>query len=1047
MTAIIRFMAERGLVVMLITIFILFLGVLAMFEINREAFPNVNLDIVQISVAQPGSSPQDIERLIVIPIEQELKTLSGIDKMTSVAFPGSARINLELDPNATNRDRIANEVQLAIDRAKLPTDLPEDPFVLEIDARVFPVIQLAIAAPWDDLRIKQLGTRVEDDLLRIAGVGRVQVQGDRKAEISVMVKPDKLKQHRITVGQIADVLAKWNVNASGGAIDTKDGQKVVRIVGEYQNADEVANLVLRANEYGQGLLIKDVADVKATLEKASVYQDVSGKPAVHMIVMKQSDADIIDTVDRIKAYLKTVPVKYGNDIEIDTFDDFSRFARLRLGVLTNNGIVGAFLVLLTLVLFLRPSISVSTTLGLPVVFLLGLFILWQLGVTLNLISMMGFIMVLGMLVDDAIIVGENIAYHMEQGMPPNEAAVVGAKELMGPVTTTILTTIVAFLPLMFLSGIIGKFIIAIPVVVILLLSLSWLESFMLLPNHVAHLTHLKKRPKEKAWLIWVEEKYASFLALTLRHHWLMVVLAVLMLIGSFVLAKTQMRFQLFPPVGIEQYIVRVSDAPGTSLDTMREKMRHIDADIRAFVKPEYLEATLITTGQTARDSGDPTIQRGSRFGQIRVLYTPAVTREGHNALDDMFKLRDVLQKKYPGQEFAFEQMQPGPPTGRALQVELIGESYDDSKRVAASLLDYLEHIKGITTLESDLLPGDDELHIEFDKALAAYAGIDLATASSHVRAAVDGLRVSTTRWGTEEVDITIRFPEDTYQQQLRQLYELQIPNNRGGMITLDKIAKFSKQEGYTTIRHKDGQRVINVMANIDPSIITSNELNKKVAAEEDQWVATDMRDKININYGGENEKNEESMRDLLVAFTFALVAIFFILAIQFNNLGYPVAVMLAIPFGAIGVILSFYLHSKIGVWMGGVFGFESRFRDLPLSFMSSLGMVALTGVVVNSSLILLIFIKRFIAEGYSRAEAIIMAGRRRLRAVLLTAITTIVGLLPTAYGWGGLDPFVSSMALALSWGLIFATLITLVVIPALFMAGVDVFSRKANKRS
>ena len=1045
MTAIIRFMAERGLVVMLITIFIFFLGGLAIIKINREAFPNVNLDIVQISVVQPGSSPQDIERLIVIPIEQELKTLSGIDKMTSVAFPGLARINLELDPHASNRDRIVNEVQLAIDRAKLPADLPEDPYVVEIDARVFPVIQLAIAAPWDDLRIKQLGTRVEDDLLRITGVGRVAIQGDRKAEISVTVKPEKLKQHRITVGQIADVLAKWNVNASGGAIDTKDGQKIVRIVGEYQNADEVANLVLRANEYGQGLLVKDVAEVKATLEKASVYQDVSGKPAVHMIVMKQSDADIIDTVDRIKAYLKTVPVKYGAEIEIDTFDDFSRFARLRLGVLTNNGIVGAFLVLLTLVLFLRPSISISTTLGLPVVFLLGLYILYQMGVTLNLISMMGFIMVLGMLVDDAIIVGENIAYHMEQGMSANEAAVIGAKELMGPVTTTILTTIVAFLPLMFLSGIIGKFIIAIPVVVILLLSLSWLESFMLLPNHVAHLTHLKKQPKEKAWLIWVEEKYARFLALTLRHHWLMVVIAVLMLIGSGVLAKTQMRFQLFPPIGIEQYIVRVSDQPGTSLENMRAELGHIDADIRAFIKPDYLEATLITTGQTARDAGDPSIQRGSRFGQIRVLYTPAVTREGHDALDDMFKLRDVLTKKYPQQQFAFEQMQPGPPTGRALQVELIGESYADSQRVAASLLDYLKHIKGITTLESDLLPGDDELHIEFDKAMAAYAGIDLATASTHVRAAVDGLRVTTTRWGTEEVDITIRFPEDTYEQQLKQLYSLQIPNSRGGMITLDKIAKFSKQEGYTTIRHKDGQRVINVMANIDPGKITSNELNKKVAAEQKTWVDAEMRDKIDVNFGGENEKNEESMQDLLVAFTFALVAIFFILAIQFNNLGYPIAVMLAIPFGAIGVILSFYLHSKIGVWLGHIFGFESRFRDLPLSFMSSLGMVALTGVVVNSSLILLVFIKRFIAEGYSRAEAIIMAGRRRLRAVLLTAITTIVGLLPTAYGWGGLDPFVSSMALALSWGLIFATLITLIVIPALFMAGVDVFTRKENK--
>jgi len=1039
-------MAERGLVVTLISIFIIFLGGLAILKINREAFPNVNLDVVQVSVYQPGASPQDIERLIIIPIEQEIKSLSGIDKMTSVSFPGSARINLELDPHATNRDRITNEVQLAIDRARLPADLPEDPFVLEIDARVFPVIQLAIGAPWDDLRIKQLGTKIEDDLLRIEGVGRVQIQGERKAEISVTVKPEKLKQHRVTVGQIADVLSKWNINASGGAIDTSDGQKIVRIVGEYQNVDDVANLVLRANEFEQGLLLRDVADVTANLEKASVYQDVSGKPALHMIVMKQSDADIIDTVDRVKKYLASVPEKYGKDIEIDTFDDFSRIASLRLGVLTNNGIVGAFLVLVTLVIFLRPSVAVSTTLGLPIVFLLGLFILYVMGITLNLISMMGFIMVLGMLVDDAIIVGENIAYHMEQGMQTSDAAVLGARELMGPVTSTILTTVVAFLPMMFLSGIIGKFIIAIPIVVMLLLSLSWLESFMLLPNHVAHLTHPKKTPPERKWLLWLEEKYAGFLAITLKHHWLMVILSILLLAGSAVLAKTQMRFQLFPPVGIEQYIVRVTSHPGINLEDMRETMRTIDKDIRDYVKPDYLEATLITTGQTAKDNGDPNVQKGSRFGQIRVIYTPAVTRSEHNALHDMYQIKELLNKKYSQLEFAFEQIQPGPPTGRALQVEIIGDQYEDGKIVAEGLMKYLHSIKGITTLESDLLPGDDELHITFNKALAAYAGIDLATASNHVRAAVDGLRVTTTRWGTEEVDVTIRFPENSYQQQIEQLNNIQVPNSRGGMVTLDKVATFSREVGFTNIRHKDGQRVINVMANIDSSVITSRELNKKVELDQDKWVPDDYAKKVHIKYGGENEKNEESMQDLLVAFSFSLVAIFFILAIQFNNLGYPVAVMLAIPFGAIGVVLSFYFHSVIGTWAGHIFGFESRFSDLPLSFMSTLGMVALTGVVVNSSLILLVFIQRNLQEGYNRVEAILIAGRRRLRAVLLTAVTTIVGLLPTAYGWGGLDPFVSTMALALSWGLIFATLITLVMIPALFMAGADIFSRKQTTR-
>ncbi len=1023
MTGIIRFLVSRGLVVGLVSTFIIAVGIFAIYKINREAFPNVNLDKINISIAQPGASPEEVERLIIIPIEQELKVLHGIDKMTSISFPGSGRIILDLDPDSSNRDKMASDVQLAIDRARLPADLPDDPYVTEIDARVFPVIQLAISAKRDDVALKKISDKIEDDLLRLDGVGRVQIQGDRKTEISIVVDPEKLHRHRITVGEIADVLRKWNINASGGGIDTATGQKTVRIIGEYRNQDDAANLVLRSNEYGQGLKLSDIATVTTRLEKAASYQDVSGQPAVHMVIMKKSDADIIDTVDNIKAYLETVPTKYGEDVSVDTFEDFSRNTRLRLGVLTNNGLAGAFLVLITLVLFLRPSVAISTTISLPIVIFAGLFILYISGITLNLISMMAFIMVLGMLVDDAIILGENIAYHLEQGEEKQKAAVTGALELMGPVTTTILTTVVAFVPLMYISGIIGKFIIAIPIVVILLLVLSWLESFLILPNHVAHLTNPKVHPDERAWLKWLEQKYGRVLQFTLAHHWLMVVLSILMLAGSGLLAK-KVGFQLFPPVGIEQYMVRVSAQPGTSLEQMREMLKKIDVHMRDRINPDYLDATLITTGQMAKDAGDPMVQRGSRFGQVRALYTPAVIRPEHDALKDMLSFRQSLQKDFSDLEFAFEEIRPGPPTGRALQAEISAQNPEHSAAVAKQLMEHLKSINGITTIESDLLPGDDEIRIEFDKALSAYAGIDLATAANHIRAAVDGLRVSTTRWENKEVDITIRFPEGSAASQINQLLKLQILNNRGGMVTLDKIASFTEQAGYTTIRHREGQRVISVMANVDPTILTSSVVNKMVMESSSKWLGA-YHDKVKVNYGGENEKNQESMTDLGVAFIFALVAIFFLLAIQFNNLGYPLAVMMAIPFGAIGVIISFYFHDMF--W-----------KPMPLSFMSTLGMVALTGVVVNSSLVLLVFIQRNIEQGMTRHDAIVTAGRRRLRAVILTATTTIVGLLPTAYGWGGLDPFVSAMALALSWGLIFATLITLIFIPAIFSAGIDI---------
>jgi len=1026
LNAILRFLVERSLVVNLVSIFLMALGTYAMLNINREAFPNVNLDKVQIDAVYPGSTPTEVERLVITPIEQELKSLDGIDKMTSIAFPGSGRIILEIEQNASNRDRIVSDVQLAVDRANLPTDLPEEPIVLEIDGQMIPILNIAISSPRSEVELKRLGDTIEDDLLALEGVGRIQVQGDRRAEIRVVVDPVKLRQQRIPVGDLARLLSTWNVNAPGGELDTPEGQKGVRVVGQYQTPDDVKSLVIRANERGEGITVADVATVTESLEKAQAYYDVSGIPALNIIVMKKASADIIYLVDRIKAYLETVPQRYGDDIEIATHQDFSQVTRLRLGVLSNNGMVGLVLVFLSLLMFLRPSVALTTTWGLPIVFFTGLFVLYISGITLNLISMMGFIMVLGMLVDDAIIIGENITYHMEQGMKPNEAAVLGARELMGPVTTTVMTTVAAFLPLMFMSGIIGKFIIAIPIVVITLLIFSWLESFLILPSHVAHVTNPHKHPGERAWLVWLENVYGKFLILALRLRWLTLLVAFLALFGSFYLAVTKMSFQLFPAVGIDQFIVRITTPPGITLEDMRDRLRDLDESIRERVDPQYLEATLISTGQIAQDSGDPLTQRGSRFGQIRVIYYPSVTRPEHDVIDDMKRIAKEITPLYPKFKLAFDEQKHGPPTGRAFQVEISSSDNEANEQAADQLIQYLTTVKGVTTVESGLEAGDAELRVVMDRALAVYAGVDLETVSNHIRAAVGGLRVSTTRIGTEEVDVTVRYPEDD-NDQVQQLLKLRIPNQTGGMVPLVRIARLEEKPGYTTIRHKAGIRVVNVVANINVDEITSLELNRLVLAKQAEWLG-DMADRVSVHYGGEEEKNQESFEDLGKSFVFALVAIFFILAIQFNNLTYPIIVMLAIPFGAIGIIISFYLHDLL--W-----------KPMPLSFFSALGMVALTGVVVNSSLVLLVFIQRSIKQGMNCRDAILLAGRRRLRAVILTATTTVLGLLPTAYGWGGSDFFVAPMALALSWGLFFATVITLLVIPAALAVTLDMQER------
>lgn len=1033
MRAFIRYLVTRSLVVNLISVFLVAVGgVVAVQFMQVEAFPNVNLDIIQIDAGYPGASPSEVEQLIITPIEQELRALNGIDKMISMAFPGSGRITMEVDPHASNRDRLTSDISLAIDRATLPTDLPFDPVVTEVDGTVFPILRVAVSADRSELELKRLGDDLKEDLLAINGVAKVAVLSDRKAEYSVTVDPEKLSKARVSVDDISRILRGWNLNTPGGEIDTPEGQKAVRIVGEFSSVEDAKNIIVRANAQGDSLRLGDIAEITEALEKPRTLHDVEAMPAVSMLILKKSDADIIETIDLINPYLESIPERYGADITVKKFQDFSRFARMRLGVLTNNGMVGIILVFVSLLLFLRFSVAMTTTWGLPIIFMTGIAVIYLFGMTLNLISMMGFIMVLGMLVDDAIIIGENITHHMEKGLNPVEAAVKGAVELIGPVTTTILTTIAAFLPLMFMSGIIGKFVIAIPIVVITLLIISWLESFLMLPSHVAHVTNPDKHPKERAWLIALENVYGQMLEKAIRFRWLTVFISFSILAGSIILAKTSLQFQLFPPVGVEEYVVRVTAQPGTSLNKMREILRSVDRDMRDRTNPEYLEATIAQSGDISMDEGDPLTQRGSRYGQVRAIYTPAVGRSEHNAMDDMEDITEFLKNKYQQLDISSTLISNGPPLGRALEAEINGADIAASEQAARRLMEYLKTVEGVTTIDSGLKPGDDELHVVMDRKLAAYAGIDLDIVSRHVRAAADGLTVSTIRKGTEEIDVTIRFPS-TNVNELEQINNVLIPNNRGGLVPLYKIARLEEHRGYTTIRHKDGVRIVNVVADVDTKVLSSLKLNTIVKDNEAQWL-NDIQDKVTINYGGEQEKNQESFTSLIIALLFALIGIFFLLAIQFNNMVYPLLVMMAIPFGAIGVILSFYLHDLF--W-----------KPMPLSFFSTMGMVALTGVVVNSSLVLLVFVQRARAEGMKIKEAILLAGRRRLRAVLLTAATTVLGLLPTAYGWGGLDPFVSPMALALSSGLIFATVVTLFTIPALLAVGHDVRAYFGGKKS
>ncbi len=1015
MKSMIAFFVNRGQLVNMLSGMLLLGGIYAGMNIQREAFPSVNFDLVVIGAAYPGASPKEVEQLVTMPVERELKGVDGIKRVTSTSYAGTMEITIEVDPNNEDRSRFVSDVEQAVSRAILPDDLPRDPFIREIKSEKTPVISFSIFGDVPELELKHITNKIEDDLLALKGVSSVTVQGDRKEEIRIVLNPEKMHKHHVSTEEVITLIKQWNVNSPGGQLRSMDGVKTIRVNGEFTSAQDAETLVLRANEFGQALYLSDVADVTQMLERPRRHVAAMGESAMNFTVVKGLDADIIDVVDRVRAYLPTISERYHQAIEVRAYKDFSINTRIRLNVLTSNGAIGLLLVLITLFLFLRPSVALTTAWGLPIIFFSGLLVLYLMGTTLNLLTMFGFIIVLGLMVDDAIIIGENATYHMEKGLSPVEAAIKGTYELLGPVTATVLTTVVAFLPMMFMDGIIGKFIYSIPVVVVILLIFSWVEAIFILPNHITDFANAQSHPKERKVLIWMTDAYEKLLRKALKLRYLTIAITLAGFIGAVVLAGV-VKFQLFGSGAEDQFYLQVTTPVSYSLEDTNKTLLAMEKEIRKRINPEYLETTVTVAGDNSGNQQETLKQIGDRFGVVRVILRSFAERDvsAYKIMDDV---KDGFEALYPEAKINFVMLKGGPPTGKALQVEITG-SDEHRETSGRNLIALLEAIDGVHSIESGLQEGAPEIHVRVDRKLAAYAKVDLGSVARHVRAAFDGIPVSTLKQGKEEIDVTVRYPEMA-QRDIITLKELLIPNRIGGLVPLGKIARFEELPGLTSIRHKDGMRVLNVTAEVNEKI-TSKELNTLVINKDAEWLSSEKTSELKYVLGGEQEKTQESVQGLVFSFVFALLGIFIILAIQFNRVSYPFLVMFAIPFGLIGIVVGLFLHGQ------------------PLSFMSLMGFVALTGVVVNSSLVLAVLIQRELEDGKPWFEAIVHGGRRRLRAVLLTAITTVVGLLPTAYGWGGLDPFVAPMALALSWGLIFSTMITLFAIPATLAIALDV---------
>jgi multidrug efflux pump subunit AcrB len=741
------------------------------------------------------------------------------------------------------------------------------------------------------------------------------------------------------------------------------------------------------------------------------------------VILKSEKSDVITVADKAKEVVAAFQQSLPAGMEVTITNDFSYYVKRRLGVLKNNGIIGFFLVVATLFAFMHFIPALMTALGIPFAIFLTVTVMWMSGITINLISMLGMIIVLGMLVDDGIIISENVYRYVEEGMPPREAAIRGTQEVFVPVLGTIVTTWAAFAPLLFMNDIIGKFIKEVPIVVIIALGASLLEAFIILPSHLADLLHAHhhssplpengRRHQPKGWYRKLVDGYTKFLNWALDHRKLFVFGILLpLLVSAILLWVFKVKFVFFSNEGIEQFFVRAEAEKGITLAKMDELIAPVEQAV-ANLPAEYLESFRTYLGSIEEESGfDPNAKYGTHLGQITVFLTPFQARD-KSAKEIADMLREKIKEIKGFDKLYIVQRRAGPPVGKPVSVAIKGERFDVLTGMAQKFVDRLSAIDGVMDVDTSYEFGKKELKVVVDEEKARRSYLTVDQIARDVRTAFKGAVATTVKplKAEEEIDVVVRFREED-RGRLDAFDDILIENQFGKLVPLESVAKVTEEDSVYTVTHKNGKRVVYVTADVDEDKITALEVNQMIQREFSDLPKEDIG--YSVSYTGEFEKQAESKTNLLISFAIAMCFIFIILAAEFKSLIQPFIVMMAIPFGLIGVIYAFFLHGQ------------------PLGFFALMGIVGLTGIVVNDSIVLVDFINRARQSGKSRRESIVEAGQIRLRPVLMTSITTVAGLVSVAYGIGGGDPFLKPLALAIVWGLAFSTVLTLVNIPCIY---------------
>ena len=1098
--------------VFILTFIILIIGIVSYTSLPREAAPDVSIPLVIVSTPYFGVSPEDIESLITQPIEKELNAISEIKKITSSSLEGFSTIQAEFE-SGYDIDDALQKVREKVDKAEadLPTDA-EKPNIIEINFSEFPIMTYNISGPVGLVKLKDIADELQDKIENITGVLEVKISGGLEREVQVNVDANKLVHFKVRFKDVIDAITNENKTIPGGSIDVENSSFLVRVPGEFDKPFIIQDLIVKLKE-GRPIYLKDVASVNYSFKDRTTYARLNEVDCVTLNISKRTGSNIITIADDVKSIITSYKEKYPETINFQLTVDQSEDTKRSVKNLENNIFSGLALVLLVLFLLLGGRNAMFVALAIPLSMLITFILLSLLGITLNMVVLFSLILALGMLVDNAIVVIENIYKFLEEGNDLITSAKMGTKEVAWPITTSTLTTLIAFGPLIFWPGIVGDFMSYLPITLILTLASSLFVALVINPVFASKFMKLEKpitNPKSiiekiffylhKTSAFFTEkalpktiDKYKIFLSAALgdarnpnnkisKRTWfgllgvfaflfliiptlfslglpnfvIIFISTVLMFLIVMIFTNSKMKVlsfsfllliiinlvysafdlgtEFFPTVDPERVFVSVEGPSGTNIEMSNSIAKKIEKKIKPFMEVDVKEYVAnVGSSNNAFDGGGQAPNKST----ITVQFVDYNTRQ-ISSIETSEKIRKAITG-IAGAVIEVKKEEHGPPVGKAINVEISGDDFKLLGDLTEEIKKIINSIPGAVDLNDNYNVGKPEIKVEVDRERAALYGLNTSLIANTLRTAINGFEASKYRINEDEYDITVRL-EKAQRKSIDILKNIKIVyNDKKGKtlsVPLSSVATISYDTGPGGIMRNNLKRVVTVTGDVDAAYNANEvlgEIKKKLAE-------FNLPPNYEIGYGGQDEFQKESEDFLSRAFMIAFFGIFLILVIQFNSLSQPVMIMFAVAVSLIGVFI-------------GLIVFQMPFGII----MTGIGVISLAGVVVNNNIVLIDYINILRRRGLSVREAVIQAGLRRFRPVTLTAVTTVLGLIPLTFGFGfdiysfsfesgGADAaFWRSMGIAVIFGLIFGTVLTLIVVPVLFTAIEDAIERSKTR--